>query len=327
MSDQTGPCWQGCFVGRAGPVGRVAPDPSFTTSKQSTHWYESSLPSPTMATRGFIAHRLRGRYYVTYNLSDSSPTGLGKDLISEIPVDPVQFQGNYHPCPQAPSPPNSLSRPHADAEQNGNSPKLTSFELRKPGFSSSLGKAHIVRPGTNPTGATSRCHLAAAPSEVWLWSGSTSRTWTRMSSMSPAVTTRRALIQSGVTQGTSVSTTSRAGFSTRDRLKARPVAHLIQSCRLPCLPSTAPTTCAKFRNRTQSSSSYIRVSRRRPHHHFPSHKLRGHPPGTGCNSNSSTTLWNTSYSPSTDSVHLAKAPASPSANLPTLCYPSPPATA
>lgn len=52
-----------------------------------------------MGTRGFIAYRLRGRYYITYNHYDSDPPNLGARLITEIPSDPIKFQGNYDCSP------------------------------------------------------------------------------------------------------------------------------------------------------------------------------------------------------------------------------------
>lgn len=49
-----------------------------------------------MGTRGFIVCRFRGRYYITYNHWDSYPEGLGKELITDIPTDPEEFQGIHH---------------------------------------------------------------------------------------------------------------------------------------------------------------------------------------------------------------------------------------
>lgn len=53
-----------------------------------------------MGTRGFIVHRVRGRYYVTYNHFDSYPTELGRILVAGIPDDPEKFQGNYNISPR-----------------------------------------------------------------------------------------------------------------------------------------------------------------------------------------------------------------------------------
>ena len=47
-----------------------------------------------MGTRGYLAYRFRGRYYVRYNSFDSYPQhpGIGSKLVNDIPVDPEEYQ-------------------------------------------------------------------------------------------------------------------------------------------------------------------------------------------------------------------------------------------
>ena len=45
-----------------------------------------------MGTRGFKAHRFRGRFYIFYNHWDSYPQGLGNDIVSEIPTNPDEYR-------------------------------------------------------------------------------------------------------------------------------------------------------------------------------------------------------------------------------------------
>jgi hypothetical protein len=46
-----------------------------------------------MSTRGLRIIRFRGRYFIYYNHSDSYPTGLGIDIVSNVPTDPERYQG------------------------------------------------------------------------------------------------------------------------------------------------------------------------------------------------------------------------------------------
>ncbi len=45
-----------------------------------------------MGTRGLRIVRFRKRYYIFYNQYDSYPSGLGKQVVAEIPTDAVKYQ-------------------------------------------------------------------------------------------------------------------------------------------------------------------------------------------------------------------------------------------
>lgn len=45
-----------------------------------------------MGTRGLRIILFRGRYFIYYNQYDSYPQGLGKELVSNVPTDPEQYQ-------------------------------------------------------------------------------------------------------------------------------------------------------------------------------------------------------------------------------------------
>jgi len=48
-----------------------------------------------MGTRGYVALRFRGRYYIFYNHFDSYPENLGEKLIGTIPTDPEEYSSKF----------------------------------------------------------------------------------------------------------------------------------------------------------------------------------------------------------------------------------------
>ena len=45
-----------------------------------------------MGTRGLRVYRLNKRYYALFNHWDSYPSGLGKEIVAEIPSTPAEYQ-------------------------------------------------------------------------------------------------------------------------------------------------------------------------------------------------------------------------------------------
>ena len=48
-----------------------------------------------MGTRGYVALRFRGRYYIFYNQFDSNAEELGEKLIKTIPTDPLEYSSKF----------------------------------------------------------------------------------------------------------------------------------------------------------------------------------------------------------------------------------------
>lgn len=46
-----------------------------------------------MGTRGLRVYRARRIYYSTYLPYDAYPTGAGKEIVEEIPIDPAALKG------------------------------------------------------------------------------------------------------------------------------------------------------------------------------------------------------------------------------------------
>lgn len=49
-----------------------------------------------MGTRGLRVYRVNGIYYTIFVYCDASPSGVGKEVVDEIPADPEAYKGTVH---------------------------------------------------------------------------------------------------------------------------------------------------------------------------------------------------------------------------------------